>query len=337
MASSQSSSPETKREVSEEPEDIWRFHTGFGRRFNTKDYKFILPADDEEMSRQDLLHRILVMALDSLYACPEIVQPLLAPREGPAPGVLELGTGSGIWAREMAEEFQFAEVLGIDAQAPPAEFEVDDINLSISHYTQCFDVVHCRAIDFYVRDYPKFLYEISRVLRPGGVVLLVYPVKAFFNEQYEPFPWDAEEGQEGFCFMQACFKAIHASTKTRQGSEDAYLSYRKMLSENPNFDEGSITVKELHIPISPWPERMNEHDSTICSMMGRNMEAILRSYQPLLIETGMDPAEADRLLAGAKKEIYTLSLRAYTRWIYAWAIRKPTPWQGPPGGISPGS
>ncbi|KAG8857336.1 hypothetical protein FRB96_005823 [Tulasnella sp. 330] len=297
MASNLLTNAEGKRESPEEPEEIWQFHNSFGRKFNTKDYKIILPADSEEMARLDLMHKILTMALDSLYACPEIVQPLLAPRDGLAPGVLDLGSGSGVWAREMAEEFQFAEVLGIDVQPPPAEFEVDDMNLSISHYAHCFDVVHCRAIDFYVTDYPKFLYEIARVLRPNGVVLLVYPVKSLFNEKYEPMPYVTEEGQEGFYFTQAFFKAVHTAVKSRPGAEDAYLTYKKMLTENPNYDDESITIKELHIPISPWPERMNEHDKAICSMMGRQMDIMFKAYRPLVIAQGMDLAAVDRLLA----------------------------------------
>lgn len=87
------------------------------------------------------------------------------------------------------------------------------MNLSISHYAHCFDVVHCRTIDFYVTDYPKFLYEIARVLRPDGVLLLVYPVKCLFNEKYEPMSYDIKEGQEGFSFTQAYFKAVHSSVQ----------------------------------------------------------------------------------------------------------------------------
>lgn len=46
----------------------------------------------------DLVHKILTMALDSLVACPELVRPRLAERDGVAPGVLDLGCGSGVWS-----------------------------------------------------------------------------------------------------------------------------------------------------------------------------------------------------------------------------------------------
>lgn len=93
-------------------------------------------------------------------------------------------------------------------------FEIDDFNLSLAHYAHCFDVVHCRSIDFYVRDYERFLYEIARVLRPDGLVLIIYPMKELFNEKYEPLPSDKKEGEEGFIFLQHYMMTVHEAIKS---------------------------------------------------------------------------------------------------------------------------
>ena len=52
---------------------------------------------------------------DGLYPAPAEVERVLAPRvNGTRPKVLDLGTGSGIWAIEMAELYPGVDVLGID-------------------------------------------------------------------------------------------------------------------------------------------------------------------------------------------------------------------------------
>ena len=57
------------------------------------------------------------------------------------------------------------------------------------------------------------LNEIARVLRPGGVLLLVYPVKALFDEHYDPLPADALEGERGFSYLQKYLLAAHDASK----------------------------------------------------------------------------------------------------------------------------
>ncbi|KAG8889418.1 hypothetical protein FRB98_004314 [Tulasnella sp. 332] len=50
--------------------------------------------------------------------------------------------------------------------------DVDDANLSMAHYKDCFDVVHVRAADQGINDYKGFIYEIARTIRPHGILIL---------------------------------------------------------------------------------------------------------------------------------------------------------------------
>lgn len=96
-------------------------------------------------------------------------------------------------ALDMALQFPHVEVVGLDlvppatvmeASIPPnCRFEVDDANLPMEHYDNCFNVVHVRSADQGINDFESFLYEIARTLRPSGVLLLVtgYPVKTNAN------------------------------------------------------------------------------------------------------------------------------------------------------------
>ena len=98
----------------------------------------------------------------------------LAPLPPLTSSVLDLGTGTGIWAIEFADEHPEVAVLGTDlspvqpAFVPPnCSFEVDDIE---SDWTfDCpFDFIHVRFLNVAMRDWPKFFRQAFQHLRPGG-------------------------------------------------------------------------------------------------------------------------------------------------------------------------
>lgn len=85
-------------------------------------------------------------------------------------------------ALEMARQFPHAEVVGLDLVPPVlvtedeipinCRFEVDDANLSLDHFQQCFDLVHMRSADTGLNDLKGWLYEIAKTLRPGGLLII---------------------------------------------------------------------------------------------------------------------------------------------------------------------
>ncbi|KAF5373646.1 hypothetical protein D9758_000601 [Tetrapyrgos nigripes] len=94
----------------------------------------------------------------------------------PPLSVLDLGTGAGLWAISMADEFPRAEVIGIDLAPLQPRFELCDVNQgSIPYPDSYFDLIHARSMHTGISDYPRMIREIARLLRPGGLVLLVEP------------------------------------------------------------------------------------------------------------------------------------------------------------------
>lgn len=67
-----------------------------GRRYHAyQEGKYLMPNDEREIERMDLEHRNQRLQLDGkLYICP-LTNPT---------AVLDIGTGSGIWAIEMADK-----------------------------------------------------------------------------------------------------------------------------------------------------------------------------------------------------------------------------------------
>jgi tRNA G46 methylase TrmB len=85
-----------------------------------------LPVDEREQERNDLNHCKYFLTLNhKLFLAPIIDEP---------EAILDLGTGSGIWAIDMADSYPSATVLGVDlAPVQPSwvpsncQFEVDDV------------------------------------------------------------------------------------------------------------------------------------------------------------------------------------------------------------------
>lgn len=101
------------------------------------------PNDEKAQDQQDLTHHLWTLALKGEY----FVAPISDPK-----WILDLGTGTGIWAIEVAERYPDAEVKGIDVSPiqplwvpPNLTFEVDDYNREWMD-EGVYDLIHAREL-----------------------------------------------------------------------------------------------------------------------------------------------------------------------------------------------
>ncbi|HEY1389982.1 MAG TPA: class I SAM-dependent methyltransferase, partial [Ktedonobacterales bacterium] len=151
----------------------------FGRRY-LESTPYMLPSDDQEIHRLDFQHYMLRFALRGNYAAP-----VQHPQD-----ILDVGTGTGRWAREMAQAFPQARVVGIDIAPPPSEetaqsgqearprnytFMQTDILSGLPFADASFDFVHQRLVFLAVPTarFQEVVNELARVTRPGGWVELI--------------------------------------------------------------------------------------------------------------------------------------------------------------------
>ncbi|KAF5021877.1 hypothetical protein F66182_6068 [Fusarium sp. NRRL 66182] len=143
-----------------------------GRTYHRyKDGRYHLPNDEAENERLDLQHHLFLLTFEDKLG--------MAPPNGPestANRVLDLGTGTGIWAMDYADEYPQSEVIGIDLSPiqpdfipPNVRFIIDDIDEEWG-YSEPFDYIHSRMMMFSIKDWEEYIGKIFENLRPGGYI-----------------------------------------------------------------------------------------------------------------------------------------------------------------------
>jgi len=150
-----------------------------GRLFPSHGGPYPLPVDGLEQGRLNLLHELLKELLRGNYVGP-VKDILLNNGSRSRLRVLDLCTGTGQWVLDMASEFPHVKFTGLDTvpimtRHPPRHvyFEMHDVTTPFRFKSGSFDFVHARQISGMTSDrYALMLSEASRVLRPGGLLLL---------------------------------------------------------------------------------------------------------------------------------------------------------------------
>ena len=164
------------RDASEAEAQKRRLET-LGDRQHRADAPYVLPSDDQEINRLDFQHYMLRHILRGNYAAP-----IVNPRS-----ILDVGSGTGRWAIEMATLFPQTNVLGTDINPSVPEnapgvalpenlaFTPGNILEGLKFPDGSFDFVHMRLLIFAIPEarWPDVVRELVRVTRPGGWVELV--------------------------------------------------------------------------------------------------------------------------------------------------------------------
>ncbi|KAL9031863.1 MAG: hypothetical protein Q9180_006768 [Flavoplaca navasiana] len=121
-----------------------------GRRYHAyKAGSYPLPNDEQELDRIDLKHHItLLLAGGNLH-----LAPLSHPKR-----ILDIGTGTGIWAIEMAEQYPQSQVIGTDLSPVQPSWVPDNVR---------FHIDDCET-KFWTWPEDYFDYIHSRHTKPGG-------------------------------------------------------------------------------------------------------------------------------------------------------------------------
>ncbi|KAI0035915.1 S-adenosyl-L-methionine-dependent methyltransferase [Vararia minispora EC-137] len=318
-------SPPPVQLMSIRPDDYHRFfRTVYGRRCNALNNRYLLPADEDELKRFDLLHRLTRFVLGgSNYIGP--VKQVLSPERKPAGDklrVLDLGTGGGLWAIDMADEFPHTEVTGVDLAPLQPEwvpvncsFEVCDLDAHCLPYeSNSFDVVHARNMHAGISNYPHFLHELSRILRPGGVLILIEfdlrPVAdgilVSSQTKTDMYGWCALTEE-----IQRCLGArgVDIAVPEKMG----VLAY-----ETGCFPE--VLQQHADIPIGFWPK--DPTMLTVGQLAWMNFDLLVLAVKPLLLSSGLPESRVKMLMQDAQRDLYQPLAQMSTRLHFVHAVKR---------------
>jgi SAM-dependent methyltransferase len=166
-------------------EQAYAFRHIHGRRYHADQgpggSEYNLPNDELELDRLDLQHHLFLLTLKD-HPLPLHCAPL--PQD--IQSVLDIGTGTGIWAIDMADEYPSASVVGTDLSPvqpnyvpPNCRFYVEDAEKPWSFSTGGdapssgegpFDYIHGRMLVVGIRNWARFFEQCYANLKPGGWV-----------------------------------------------------------------------------------------------------------------------------------------------------------------------
>ncbi|KFY93219.1 hypothetical protein V500_03832 [Pseudogymnoascus sp. VKM F-4518 (FW-2643)] len=148
---------------------ITKYRYENNRRYHAyKDGAYWGPNDEKQNDQLDIAHHLFLLTMgDRLF---------LAPIGDNPQNVLDVGTGTGIWAMDFADQFPSAQVTGFDLSpiqpqwvAPNLRFEINDAcDPDWGYSKNSFDFVHVRAMYGSVADWPAFYQQALDNLVPGG-------------------------------------------------------------------------------------------------------------------------------------------------------------------------
>lgn len=150
---------------------------------------------------------------------------------------------------------------------------MDDLNLSMEHYYDTTHLIHIRLLSSGIRDYPGFIDQCARCLKPGGIL---YFCETDFRPYAAPDPKSiyqtlrsrrsmdkggqtGDEGQTGaktptkkpkkeyisplVLVLQAIVSALHQ----KMAHIDAAANLRRWISDHKALEE--LTYNELYLPL----------------------------------------------------------------------------------------
>ncbi|KAI5821266.1 S-adenosyl-L-methionine-dependent methyltransferase [Pyronema omphalodes] len=254
-----------------------RYHAYYGMEKN------LMPNDETEQDRLDLHHEIMLQLLDGELH--------LAPLRDDVPmRVLDIGTGTGIWAIDFADKYPNSQVLGTDLSPiqpiyvpPNCRFEVDDAEQDWLWPTDHFDFIHLRNLAQSMSSYPALLKQAYSRLKPGAYLELGELGAEIYSDD------NTLSTTHGFKRYLEC---IHAAFNAIGRPQQTAATIQKLLEDAGFID---IQVSSFKQPFGPWPQdtRMKEIGAMVLVMTQTALEAY--GMAPFTRYLGMSQEEAAKI------------------------------------------
>jgi len=268
--------------------------------------KYYLPNDEIEQERLDLQNYLFSLTFDGKLA--------LAPLKNPQQ-VLDIGTGTGIWAIEYAVQNPSAVVIGSDLSPiqpsfVPAncKFEVDDAEDAWT-YTQSFDYIHGRALCTCFNSPLTVFRNAYAALKPGGY---------FEMQEFSLKPTSIDGSIHGTALEAWMTKLVEGAAIL--GKDWLCTQHYTEWFKEAGFVD--VVERQFAWPSNTWPKGRKQKEigyttmtNSLKGLSAVSMAVFTRAY-------GWSAEEVEVYLGPVKRDIQDKSIHAYYP-IYVVYGRKP--------------
>ncbi|KAK3943373.1 methyltransferase [Diplogelasinospora grovesii] len=225
---------------------ILEYRTYHGRTYHSDrgDAQYWGSNDARAAESMDINHHMLTLCLDGKL--------FRAPLDGDKiEKVLDVGTGTGIWAIDFADQYPNAEVIGTDLSPiqptwvpPNLMFEIDDATQPWTFPADSFDYVHMRYLVGSIVDWTALYRQAFKALKPGG-----------WLEDYEAAPFlESDDGsvEETSALGQWGRIFIEGGKRMNRSFEVVDHDVQRTAMAAAGFVD--IQTWDFKCPVGGWPE-----------------------------------------------------------------------------------
>ncbi|KAH8177943.1 methyltransferase domain-containing protein [Sarocladium implicatum] len=276
-----------------------KFHGRTFHNFKTES-EYWGPNDDRQNDHLDLNHEMLLLAMDNRLYC--------APISEHPERVLDIGTGTGIWAVDFADQFPDAEVIGTDISPtqspwvpPNCKFELEDAELLWTYPDNHFDYIHTRLLIGSIKDWAKFYAQVYRCLKPGGW---------FEHCDYDPAVY-SDDGTvvPGSC-LEEWGRLFHQAGE-RMGQTWHVITDQRNMGWMRDSGFENVAENRIKLPLGPWAKKPEL--KVIGNFNLTATEAGLEGFALYILTKVLEWSlpQTQMFLAGVRKEMRTPSIHPY--------------------------
>ncbi|KAI1411835.1 S-adenosyl-L-methionine-dependent methyltransferase [Hypoxylon sp. FL1857] len=267
-----------------------------GRTYHRyKEGRYFLPNDTAEQERLDLQHQLFTLAIGNKLN--------IAPLQGDPPRVLDIATGTGIWAIEFAVQHPESYVIGTDLSPIQPQFlpencrfEIDDAEDEWT-FSEPFDFIHGRALMSCFNDPAAVVQQAFDNLAPGGVME--------FQDALFPMSYIGEAPTESALFR---WNNMMLEGVTRLGRSWSNVQHYHRYFRDAGFVD--IVEKRFYWPTSPWAK--GRYYKTVAAYFQEDMLAGLEAMSlKVLGVLGMSPDQVREFVEEVKRDFRNTNIHAY--------------------------
>ncbi|KAK3360485.1 S-adenosyl-L-methionine-dependent methyltransferase [Lasiosphaeria hispida] len=292
---------------------IFKYRTIRGRTYHpeTTDAQYWATNDRAQAESLNINHHCFTLALAGKL--------FLAPlNKKTCKTALDIGTGTGIWAIDFAEEFRQATVTATDitpvtpSYIPPnLTFEIEDCNKIWAFPNDHFDYIHIRWLIGSVTDWDRLFERAFDHMRVGGW-LESYETSAMVESDDGSVTETSALGQWGKIFIEGGRKFGMLFTVVQDGTQRTAM-------ERAGFVD--IQERDIKMPIGSWPTDDDAKEQGTFTQAA--LEQDVEGYILFMAETlGWTRRQVLIYVKNVKREMRSKKYHAYYKQKVVWG-RKP--------------